>query len=347
MINKKIKIKNFIKDFKKYSSTNEFQKDIEDRIKRKEFISKILQKDALHNLDELSFKEIISNLWATAIWSNKEYLVRRIISRNEGLDKIKNELENLLYGNEKFEARFDRFIRKIRGIGPAMITEILCFFNPKEYGIWNDKARKALKILGFETELPLNKYKIKGEEYTKFNSIMKGIAKELEKANFKNADLLLVDCFLYNIWLKLKRKIPIKEEEFDHDEIRDKVKDIGSFLGFEVETEEQIAPGARVDVVWRARIANLGTIAYVFEVHKGGSIDSLILNLQKAMNIPTVQKAVVVSSIDMIEKIKKEMEGTRTEFSRIRFWKVNEVIKAHEHLSEAIKIIEKLQLIER
>ena len=52
------------------------------------------------------------------------------------------------------------------------MTELLCLTNPKENGIWNDKARKALSILGFEKELPLDKYKISGKEYKKFNDYL-------------------------------------------------------------------------------------------------------------------------------------------------------------------------------
>ena len=48
----------------------------------------------------------------------------------------------------KIEKRFDRFMKTVKGLGPASVTELLCFFNPKEYGIWNDKARKALELLG-------------------------------------------------------------------------------------------------------------------------------------------------------------------------------------------------------
>jgi len=38
-----------------------------------------------------------------------------------------------------------------------------------------------------------------------------------------------------------------------------------------------------------------GLVTYVFEVHRKGSVDNLIVNLQKALNNPTVQKIIAVS----------------------------------------------------
>lgn len=59
---------------------------------------------------------------------------------------------------------------------------------------------------------------------------------------------------------------PTEDYEFDHDEIIDKIVQVGVGLGFESRGEVHIAKGAIVDAVWEARIANLGVITYVFEV---------------------------------------------------------------------------------
>jgi hypothetical protein len=112
-----------------------------------------------------------------------------------------------------------------------------------------------------------------------------------------------LDFFLYEVAQSAKgtvevgvrpeRELRLQEGEFDHDEIRDLLADIGGSLGFDTDTEVKVAHGARVDVVWRARIANLGLVTYVFEVHRSGSMDSLILNLQKAM--------ASIDALDLIE----------------------------------------------
>ena len=95
-----------------------------------------------------------------------------------------------------------------------------------------------------------------------------------------------------------------------------------------------------------AKIANLGAVTYVFEVHKSGSIDSLILNLQKSLNNPTVQKIIAVSDAKRIEKIRNEIKGLPENFRKtLTFWEVSDIIKTHERLSEVIKSINKLELV--
>ena len=330
-----------------------FKEKIISREKHREIVVNLLSREQLKSLTELEFGELISKLWASALWGNKDYLVQNVINAN-GLDKIIDEIKNLLYGKGPFDRRFDRFLKEVKGLGPATITEILCLYKPKQYGIWNDKARKALKILGFENSLPLNKYKISGKEYIEINKVLLEIAKYLEKYGVNDADLLVVDYFLYEVWTVEKDEIEaeertlevMEEKEFDHDEIKDFIKDIGNWLGFEVETEKQIAHGARVDCIWMAKIANLGVVTYVFEVHKNGSIDSLILNLQKSLNNPTVQKIVAVSDAKRIKNIRYEIHGLPENFRKtLTFWEVRDVIKTHERLAEVIESISKLELV--
>ena len=336
----------------KFMSSSDFKEEMFSREKRRKFVVSLLAKDKLKSMTEFEFGELISGLWASALWGNKDYLVQKIIEAN-GLSKIVNEIDNLLYGSGPFVERFDRFLKEVKGLGPATITEILCLYNPKQYGIWNDKARKALKILRF-TSLPLNKYKISGEEYLIINKTLLDIATYIQQLGINDADLLAVDYFLYEVWAAEKEKLEYEEErtlevleqEFDHDEVRDFIKDIGNGLGFEVDVEKNIAPGARVDCIWMARIANLGMVTYVFEVHKSGSIDSLILNLQKALNNPTVQKIIAVSDTQRIGKIRNEVRGLPENFRKsLTFWEVGDVIKTHERLLDVIESISRLELV--
>ena len=69
-----------------------------------------------------------------------------------------------------------------------------------------------------------------------------------------------------------------------HDEIKQKIVDIGTLLGFESSPEVRIAPGAQVDAVWEVKIGNMGKAIYVFEVQSSGSIDSLILRAYQLIN---------------------------------------------------------------
>jgi len=351
MINKEQeeKLKKFIELFKGYSKTKDFEEDMIDRKEREYFFSRLNWKTA-GELDEFLFGEMISKLWASQIWSNKDYLIKKIISQNN-FEDLKLELWNLLFADSDISQRYDTFIEEIKGLGPSSITELLCFTNPKEYGIWNDKARKALKILKFERELPLNKYKIMGIEYKKFNEILKQIAIKLKANGFKDVDLLFVDYFLYEVWRKgdIKEKEKIEREEgfvFDHDETRDHIKEIGEALGFDTETEKKIAHGSVVDVVWKAKIANLGVVMYVFEVQKGGSPDSIVINLQKARNNQSVQKLIVVSDNNQIDKIKKEIEEISKDLNKsFSFWNVKDVENTYQKLTEVVRSIDKLDLV--
>ena len=332
-----------IKDYyKKIIPSKEFKDELENKRKDVSFITELLDKDKLKDMTEIEFGKLISNLWSSLFWGNKDFLVNKIIQSN-GMDKIRKQLINLLYGSDNFEKRFDNFLKEIKGIGPAALTEILCKYNPRKFGIWNDKARKGLKELKFK-DLPLNKYYITGREYIRVNDALLEILNVLKKLGFSNPDLLVVDNFLY--FVSTKKFKEEGDEDFDHDEIRDFIKDIGNWLGFETETEKLIAEGARVDDVWRARIANLGVVTYVFEVHKHGSIDSLILNLEKALSNPTVQKIVAVSNAKQLERIKKEVRVLSENFRKaLAYWEVKDVVETHDSLSKAIENIAKLELV--
>jgi len=336
------------KFFSEHIKPDDFQKDLESREEYRKLPLSILEKSRIKNMTEIDFGELISSLWAARMWGNKDYLVRKIIDDN-GMDKIKAQFGDILYGTDPFEKRFDRF--EIKGLGPASLTEILCLFDPNKFSIWNNKARIALKKLKFD-DLPLGTYRISGKEYEIINEAMALIAKKLRDLRLPDVDLLAVDYFLYKVWYieeeKAEPEEKIREEgyEFDHDEIKDLIKEIGVQLGFETDTEKTVASGAQVDVIWSAKIANLGAVTYVFEVHKKGSIDSLILNLQRALNNPTVQKIIAVSDKTQLEKIREETKSLPENFRKaLTFWEALDVKVTHEKLSEAIQSISKLELV--
>lgn len=175
----------------------DFKKEIESREQHRKLAIIMLEQRKLKRMTEIEFGELISNLWASGMWGNKDYLVQKIIEDN-GIDKIRTQFDDLFYGTDSFEKRFVRFIEKIKGLGPASLTEILCLFDPNKFSIWNDKARKALRNLKFD-DLPLNKYQISGKEYERINEAATLIAKKLREQGLSDADLLAVDYFLYEI----------------------------------------------------------------------------------------------------------------------------------------------------
>src|SRR5262249_26221842 len=208
--------------------------------------------------------------------------------------------------------------KSVKGLGAASVTEILAFVHPSECAFWNDRARKALDLLGFRDVFPaVNRSQINGKTYQHFNELMGWVHDELVKHGFRWVDLLDVNYFLTEVWRAAQESTgmigfggPASRAmvyEFDHTEVVDQLVAIGQWLGFQAEKEKTVARGARVDLIWQARIANLGVVTYAFEVQRRGSIDSLILNLQRAQNNPTVQRLVVVANPDEIERIRQEL----------------------------------------
>jgi hypothetical protein len=122
--------------------------------------------------------------------------------------------------------------------------------------------------------------------------------------------------------------------------MKDAINNIGITLGFTSAEEVSVGVGARVDCVWTARIGNLGQVKLAFEVQKSGSVDSLVLNLQKAAADPSVQKIVAVSDGPQIERIRHEVEGLKYVFGdRLVFWDVNDVQAVLGHLLSASEIL--------
>jgi hypothetical protein len=303
----------------------------------------------LGDLSEADFEGIIARLWASHMWSNKTYLAHKIIEDN-GIDKLRTGLMHLLNSADPEEA-YGRFLTAIKGMGPASVTEILTYSHPTRCGIWNRQAREALKTLGITERVTPKKYWLSPQEYRTFNQVLGWIAEGLRRADVSDVDLLVVDFLFYIVARdqedKGERRGDQKTDDFDHNEIRDLIVQIGSSIRFDTDGEVKVAAGAVVDAVWRTRIANLGLVTYVFEVQRSGSIDSLILNLQKAKSAPTVQKVIAVSGSQMLESIRRETEGLPEEFRKCpRFWPVDEVQRTSRHLEEVIRSVGSLGLIE-
>jgi len=340
-------IKNNFNKFIEYMGTSEFKRDFKDREDRVLYYQQVLP-DRIDELSEIDVDDIVTNLWAARIWGNKLYHAQKIISDN-GLQKLQTEFKHLLDKNKPPSQRYHRMLKNVTGLGPSSITEMLSYIQPNECGIWNKKARGALEILGIFDVDP-KKYEITDQEYEMFNHVLNAIANEIKDFRASEMseieiDLLFVDFFLYTVIQDEKPIVDIEYKEFDHDEIKDLTADVGSMLGFETNKELRIAHGAQVDVVWRTKIGNLGTVTYVFEVHKSGSIDSLLLNLQKAKSNPTVQKLIAISDEKQLNKIEKECEGLPEEFKRdLVFWNVKDVQEVSSHLQSAMEIIDGLTL---
>src|SRR5258708_2556019 len=326
-----------------------------ERQARRDLYADLLSPDGLGQMTIVEFGQVISSLWASRIWGDKGYLVDKLIYDN-GLPTLVIQLRRLLWGKGTVAVRYDTFRKTMKGLGTASITEIMAFVHPDQCSLWNDITRQALGLLGFAVA---RKAQITGHEYETLNELIASIRVELEhEHNIGGLDFVGMDYFLFAVW-ETGRSAAIEPvtpsaqpieatppEDFDHDEIAEHVINVGQWLGFQAEREKMVARGAVVDAIWQARIANLGVVTYVFEIQRRGSIDSLILNLQRAQNNPTVQRLIVVAMPGEIERIRQEIATMPESFRKsVSFMEVGEVLHAADLIGELSGIIGKLELV--
>lgn len=323
--------------------------------KRKEYYQSF-NKDNLIAMTENDFLEYISNLWSMLIWGNKKYIVDKLIADN-GFDTLKEQLSELLYGSSPIEKRWDNFLKSIKGMGPATISELLTYANPQEYIIFNKTTILCYSYLDI-SDMPKYNYQYTGKKYIEVCSIAKDILKSLKKSGTDDYDLLTVDYLMWDEILPLvekkassisvtstaKKAFTVNESKSLHDEIKEKLVAIGELLGFDSSSEVKITTGAVVDVVWEAKIGNMGKVIYVFEVQSKGSIDSLILNLKKAQSNAAVQAVVAVADEEQLAKIIRESAGVIEEKS-LRRWNSEDVLAVYDSLVRAHESINKLALV--
>lgn len=346
-----------ISEFSKKRKTNAayYDENWTERKERKEYYQSFTE-EKIHSMTEDEFYEYISKLWSMLIWGNKKYVVDKLIADN-GFKMLKNQLADLLYGNANIEKRWNTFMKSVKGMGPATISELLTYANPKEYVIFNRTTILSYNYLEIP-DMPKYNYQYTGEKYVEVCKIANEISVELQKSGAKDYDLLAVDYFLWDEILPIAEKnspevinvsatlnnAAKNNSKSLHDEIKEKLVAIGELLGFDSRSEVKITTGAIVDAVWEAKIGNMGKAIYVFEVQSKGSIDSLILNLKKAQSNAAVQAVVAVADEDQLAKIISESTGVIDEKS-LRTWDSEDVLAVYDSLVRAHESINKLALV--
>ena len=365
------KLNGLLDEFKNSGGIENLESYHQERLERRQKFTELLQAP---KLTEYEITEIIKLAWSTNIWSNKEWLAQHIIEEN-GLNKLNRYFKLLTDPNLSITRKYAEFTKNIKGLGPAFTTEILCHLYPSQAAIWNKKSVTLLRYIdakGANTTKYINAQNFKPKDYEKFNAFLKQLAEYIFKYLGLQNDLNLLDLD-YILWqlyellpaeaklIRNKGKAATNQKNKTdssstkanatsksyHNELRDKIAQIGQWLGFETQIEKQISAGSRVDVIWQARIANLGSVKYVFEVQHKGSIDSLLVNLLKATNDPTVQKLIIVSDPVQIEQIKKRLADMPENLRKsVKFWPDTQVEQAYENLEQLSEIIRGLGLVE-
>jgi hypothetical protein len=245
-------IRRHTESYKEWAQTKEGKDNLDEHREHNAFFVKKLSKDNIDKIDEAEFRELYKKLWASNIWSNKDWYIDNKLLKPNGLPKIKEELKKLLYGEEGIDARFDRFRENIQGFGPSYISEILHFVFPEKYCLWNDKPKTVLPILKINL-LPERffKYSLQsGEDYAKCIEVLELVKDELGNLGFKNPDFIDVDCLLWYIFnntdfsetaKEVKEEIRPKEVKTakqisSHEEMEYYLLKLGELLGYSTYT---------------------------------------------------------------------------------------------------------------
>ncbi|MGD0258764.1 MAG: hypothetical protein ABSD29_02960 [Verrucomicrobiota bacterium] len=348
-------IKNYLA--KLTASPKKFDEDIKERQERAAYY-KSWTTDKLRKMTKDDLAEYLSKLWAMRIWGNKQYVVDQIVDDN-GLPALLGNIADLVWSNQSIENRWDSFRKNVKGIGPAMMSEILCHAHPEEYMLWNRRAYVALNYLGVP-DLPRYNYQFTGKKYAQLCATAEEIAQEMRALGSKDTNLLIVDYF---IWDELQvadtlegifkpqpapppvEKVDDKTSTFIHDEVRDAIVAIGNMLNLQAEKEKKVSTGAVVDAVWEATIGNMGRVIYVFEVQTKGSIDSLMMNFIRAVTNPAVQRLVAVSDPPQLAKIQAEAAAVPQLKDKLTYWNYAEVLAVHTALESVTDAINSLGLV--
>lgn len=352
-------LKTYLTRFSQWYQVNHMQADTEwqEREKLAADVRRFTEAK-LQTLTEEELFDYLAPLWAMAMWGNKHYQIDNIIEAN-GMPLLRAQFSNLIYGSAPLAARWDEFRSKVKGVGPAVMSELLCKTFPDRYLIWNRKAYVGFKLLEV-SDIPRYEARLNGKRYEYLAEQGREMVEFAKQQGFSPVkDMLTLNSF---IWQELKPEDAVmtdvakeadtdellpknkKEAQFVHNDIRDKVADIGRSLGFHADVECKVADGAIVDAVWEVTIGNMGRVIYVFEVQTSGSIDSLILNLMKAKNNKAVQGIVAVTDQKQIEKVKREISALPIK-DEVKFWDYTEVLRVYESLQFVNESINNLELV--
>lgn len=327
--------------FKEWLETEEGKDFANDREIKDIFIENYFASNAIEKIDEGVLRKLIRILWSFEIWTNKDWLLEQMLQ--SGLPKIRESFKVLLYGNKPPAERFDQ-MRDIKMMGAATISEILAHHDHNNYPIWNRRAKGSLIKLGINTSAFPKSTQITGSQYEDFVEVVKPVFKKVNQVYPDIDDLLKLDFLLYYISILSEEKAFELGEKFDHEATVLQILQLGDSLGFDFQKEYTVASGCRIDAIWRSRIANLGMITYAFEVHKSGSRDSAILNLQRIFNAdPTIQKVVLVSTDDELGKFKEEIstlpEDFRNSVGYFRVKDLEEALLHQEYLKRTLETV--------
>jgi len=90
---------------------------LRERQAREDLFLRLLGKERVLELGEAAFRQVLASLWANQLWTNKDYPADRVL-KHATLERVREELCLLLWGDAPIAERYDSFRRSIKGMGP-------------------------------------------------------------------------------------------------------------------------------------------------------------------------------------------------------------------------------------
>ncbi len=123
----------FMKEATKLATATELE-DVGERLEAKHALFReLLGREAIGALDEAGFKTLVGRVFSLRRKAGR-------LLRANGIDKLRAELEALLWGPGEPVARFDRFVGAVEGVERPMVvslaSEALHYTRPDRYWLW-------------------------------------------------------------------------------------------------------------------------------------------------------------------------------------------------------------------
>lgn len=88
----------------------------------------------------------------------------------QDMPKLRDALQDLLYGEAPIDRRLDRAIERIYGMGKAIATAVLLIAYPDRYGVWNRISEGGMQRLGIWPDF--ERGTTAGQKYARINQIL-------------------------------------------------------------------------------------------------------------------------------------------------------------------------------
>jgi hypothetical protein len=168
--------------------------DLKERKKRIEpYQEKLRDENAIDALEEQDVRDLLQGLWALGFLGTEEARKAFVdnILRQNGLDRLKEWLKDMVRRGERGlgDRDFDELLRGVNGIGPSILSELLCLRFPDRYWIWNsvtDRAAEELREIGASQFRPVGG--TRGQQYFAWKSLLDEIYKALMETQSQLSD---------------------------------------------------------------------------------------------------------------------------------------------------------------